>query len=304
MSELPLLESRVQYLMDEARDVDAAFWEFITFVEVSKVRPLRQKTALDTALEQADGEKRPEFYDDWGWTPTREQREQQRAIISRYEVWFNASAALVYRYLPNRWDDFAVVYPYVKSILACESVMPHAAGKRFDEEYRTQQHRRFSQSFDHQVDILLSVPAVVRTKGLHLRMLVGKDLVKGSLDRAEKLLEAAAEGSDVLVRAAGVVASVALESHLKLMADDYNNRCTSEDDYIFYQDESGIADIARKLRDNGLLEPSELATFERLGAICHKCSAPAGGGTEAPARADVAFLIEKARECVSMEFFE
>lgn len=302
MSELPLLESRVQYLIDEARDIDDAFREFVAFVQVSKVRPLRPKTALDTALEQVDGEKRPEFYDDWGWTPTREQREQQRAIISRYEVWFNASAALVYQYLPNRWDDFAVVYPYIKSILECESVMPHAAGKRFDEEYRTQQHRRFSQSFDRQVDMLLSVPEVVMTKALHLRRLVVNEMVSTDLEHAERMLEAG--GGEPVVRAAGVIAGVALEKHLKLVADEHNGQCSAAEDEISYDDDDGIAEMARKLGRMNLLEPTELAMFERLHAICHNCSCAPEKEGEAPTHEDVAFLVAKARECVSMEFFE
>jgi|GEM_PF-2844931 len=304
MSELPLLQDRVQSLVDEAREIDAAFHEFVSFVQVSKVRSLRPKSALDAALEEVDGEKRPDFYDDWGWTPTHEQRQQQRSIISRYEVWFNATSALVYQYLAYRWDDFAIPYPYLKSILECETTMPHAAGKRFDQEHRVQQHRRFTQSFDRQVDMLLAVPEVVKTRALHLRKLVGNAMARADLDRAGKLLEGAGSGSDAMVRAAGIIAGVALEKYLKLVADEYNSRCTAADEGIDYTEEDGIVEMARKLGQINLLEPTELAVFERLHSICHSCSCAPGGEVEAPSSEDVAFLIAKARECVTMEFFE
>ena len=304
MMELPLLQDRVQSLLDEAREIDEAFHDFVSYVQVSRVRSLRPKSALDSALEEVDGEKRPDFYDDWGWTPTREQREQQRAIISRYEVWFNSVSTLVYQYLPTRWDDFAIPYPYVKSIMECETTMPHPAGKRFDDDFRTQQHRRFSQSFDRQADILLAVPEVVRTKALHLRRLVVNQTVSADLDCAEKLLQAAASGGEAMVRAAGVIAGVALEKHLKLVADEHNGQCSAAEDEIAYGDEDGIMEMARKLGQMNLLEPTELPVFERLHAICHNCSCAPGGGVEAPTGEDVAVLIAKARECVSMEFFE
>ncbi len=302
--ELPLLQDRVQSLVDDAREIDGAFHDFVSFVHVSRVRSLRPKSALDSALEEVDGEKRPDFYDDWGWTPTHEQRERQRTIISRYEVWFNATSALVYQYLPNRWDDFAIPYPYVKSILECETTMPHPSGKRFDDDYRTQQHRRFSQSFDRQVDILLSVPEVVRTKALHLRRLVVNQTVSADLDRAEKLLQAAASGGEVVVRAAGIIAGVALEKHLKLVADEHNGQCRAAEDEIAYGDEDGIREMAKKLGQMNLLEPTELPVFERLHSICHNCSCAPGGEVEMPGSEDVALLIAKARECVGMEFFE
>ena len=304
MSELPLLQDRVQSLVDEARELDGAFHDFVSFVQVSKVRRLRPKSALDSALEEVDGEKRPDFYDDWGWTPTREQKELQRSIISRYEVWFNTTSALVFQYLPNRWDDFAIPYPYVKSILECETTMPHPAGKRFDDDFRIQQHRRFSQSFDRQVDILLAVPEVVRTKALHLRRLVMNQMVSADLDRAEKLLQGAGEGGESLVRAAGVIAGVALEKHFKLVADEHNGQCSAAEDEIAYSDEDGIIEMAKKLGQMNLIEPTELPVFERLHAICHNCLCPPGGEAEAATMEDVARLIEKARECVSMEFFE
>jgi len=51
--------------------------------------------------------------------------------ISRYEIWFNASSALIYQYLPHRWDDFAIPYPYIKDILECNNTNASRSGKAF-----------------------------------------------------------------------------------------------------------------------------------------------------------------------------
>jgi hypothetical protein len=304
MSELTILQDRIQFLIDEARDIEEAFWNFVSFAQVSKTRSLRPKSVLDSALEQFDGEKRPEFYDDWGWTPTREQHEQQRYIISRYEIWFNASSALIYQYLLNRWDDFAAAYPYIKDILECNNTMPHQAGKRFDEQYRVQQHSRLTDSFDRQVDLLLSVPDVVRTKALRLQKLIGADVINADLDRAERLLEIEGASRGAMIRAAGIIAAVALEKHLKLVADEYNSRCTSEQEAIDYTDEDGVVEIAGKLGQVNLLEHTELAIFQRLDTTHQNCVHPPGGDVNEPTNAEVAYLIQKARDYVNMEFFE
>lgn len=304
MSQLTLLQDRIQVLIDEARDIGEAFWDFVSFAQVSKIRSLRPKSVLDSALEQFDGEKRPEFYDDWAWSPTRDQNEQQRSIVSRYEIWFNASSTLMYQYLPNRWDDFAAPYPYIKDILECNNTMPHQAGKRFDQQYRVQQHRRLTESFDRQVDLLLSVPDVVRTRALRLQKLIGVDIISADLDRAERLLKVEGTTRDAVIRAAGVIAAVALEKYLKLVADEYNNRRTSEQEAIDYTDEDGILEMAGKLGQVNLLEHTELALFKQLDTTHQNCVQPPGGDIKEPTDADVAYLIQKAREYVSMEFFE
>ena len=304
MSQLTLLQDRIQVLIDEARDIGEAFWDFVSSARVSKVRSLRPKSALDSVLEEVDGEKRPEFYDDWGWAPTHEQHEQQRSIISRYEIWFNASSALIYQYLPHRWDDFAAPYPYIKDILECNNTMPHAAGKRFDGQYRVQQHRRLTQIFDHQVDIVLSVPEVVRTRALRLQKLIGADIISADLDRAERQLDVKGTIRDAIIRAAGVIAAVALEKYLKLVADEYNSRCASEQEAIEYTDEDGIVEMAGKLRQVNLLEHTELAIFKQLDTTHQNCVHPPGGDINEPTDTDIALLIQKAREYVNMEFFE
>jgi len=304
MSQLTLLQDRIQVLIDEARDIGEAFWDFVSFAQVSKIRSLRPKSVLDSALEQFDGEKRPEFYDDWAWSPTRDQHEQQRSIVSRYEIWFNASSTLMYQYLPNRWDDFAAPYPYIKDILECNNTMPHQAGKRFDQQYRVQQHRRLTESFDRQVDLLLSVPDVVRTRALRLQKLIGVDIISADLDRAERLLDVKGTTRDAITRAAGIIAAVALEKYLKLVADEYNSRRTSEQETIDYTDEDGIVEMAGKLGQVNLLEHTELALFKQLDTTHQNCAHPPGGDIKEPTDAEVAFLIQKAREYANMEFFD
>ena len=106
------------------------------------------------------------------------------------------------------------------------------------------------------------------------------------------------------MRAAGVIAGVALEKHFKLVADEHNGQCSAAEDEIAYSDEDGIIEMAKKLGQMNLIEPTELPVFERLHAICHNCLSAPGGEVETPSIDDVAVLIAKARECVSMEFFE
>jgi len=182
--------------------------------------------------------------------------------------------------------------------------MPHAAGKRFDGQYRVQQHRRLTQIFDRQVDIVLSVPEVVRTRALRLQKLIGADIISADLDRAERQLDVKGTIRDAIIRAAGVIAAVALEKYLKLVADEYNSRCASEQEAIDYTDEDGIVEMAGKLRQVNLLEHTELAIFKQLDTTHQNCVHPPGGDINEPTDTEVALLIQKAREYVNMEFFE
>lgn len=300
--EITLLEDQVRSLVDEAREIDRAFVEFISIVNVAKARSLRRKTVLDTALEELDGERRPDFYDDWAWSPSREQDELKHSIVSRYEVWYNASSVLVRQHLADRWDDFTARYPYVRDSLECNNTLPHPAGKRFDDALRTEQHRRLMESFDRQVDVVLSVPEVVRVKALALMKLVSGGIINAELDRAEALVKGRGRVASGLLRAAGVIAAVALEKHLKLMADEHNSRRPAGREAIEYNDNDGILEMAGKLGAAGLLESTELETFKRLSATWDVCVQ--AHGSRGPAKSEVVFLTDKAREYVNLTFFE
>ncbi|MDY6917961.1 MAG: hypothetical protein SVP26_08485 [Chloroflexota bacterium] len=302
MSEITLLEDQIYSLVDEAREIDRAFVEFVSLVNVAKVRSLRRKTVLDSALEELDGEKRPDYYDDWGWTPNREQEELKRSILRRYEAWYNAGSVLVQQHLPDRSDDFTARYAYVRDVLACGNTLPHPAGKRFDEGFRTEQHRRLVESFDRQVALLHSVPDVVRAKALSLRRLVASGIINSELDRAESLVGGKGRVSAGSLKAACIIASVALERQLKLVADEYNSRRGAERDAIEYADGDGILELAGKLGAVGLLESTELETFKRLSATRDVCVQ--AHGSRGVRKSEVVYLVERAREFVNLKFFE
>jgi hypothetical protein len=86
--------------------------------------------------------------------------------------------------------------------------------------------------------MLLSVPSIIELRALEVAALVTSDLVQGELNEARLLLEHG------FVRAAGAVAGVALEAHLKLLHDQSG---------LTYADKDSIVSLASRLRQHGVI---------------------------------------------------
>lgn len=105
----------------------------------------------------------------------------------------------------------------------------------------------------------MSVPDVAEIKELKLRKLIAADIARTEIEQAEKLLD---NGFD---RAAGSIAGVALELHLRTLCDVNG---------ISYSPRDTIDPLATALYKAGKLDVTELKRIQYLASIRNKCSHP------------------------------
>ncbi len=136
----------------------------------------------------------------------------QREVILKYQQWFSTSLKLVNEYIPEMEIEFNSCY----------------AGQD-NEHHRVLDYLRLGTShyiltkekviawflryFETQLSILVSIPSVVEVKEMGLRKLITADVARTEIEQAELLLDNGFE------RAAGSIAGVALELHLKTLCD-------------------------------------------------------------------------------------
>jgi HEPN domain len=119
--------------------------------------------------------------------------------------------------------------------------------------------RRFIDNFEIQRSILLSVPDVADVKELNLRKLISADVARTEIEEAEVLF------SGKHHRAAGSVAGVALELHLKTQCDIKG---------VSYKPTDTLDPLATALYTAGELDKTELKHIQYLASIRNKCSHP------------------------------
>ena len=109
------------------------------------------------------------------------------------------------------------------------------------------------------MSMLLSLPSVVEIKEMSLRELIAADVARTEIEQAELLLDSGFE------RAAGSIAGVALELHLKTLCDVNN---------VAYPPKATIEPLAQALYKDNKLDITEFKRIQYLASIRNKCSHP------------------------------
>ena len=137
----------------------------------------------------------------------------QREAILKYKQWYSASLQLVDEYSPEWLNEFKLRYTYPDNTLSL-GVMEYlnlGAYTHFSDKEKAIDE--FVDGLGTQLSILLSIPPVVEVKEMGLRKLITADIARTEIEQAEILLDGGFE------RAAGSIAGVALELHLKTLCD-------------------------------------------------------------------------------------
>jgi hypothetical protein len=182
----------------------------------------------------------------------------QREVILKYQQWFSTSLQLVNEYIPEMVTKFNSCY----------------AGPD-NEHHRVLDYLRLGTSdyiltrgeviawflryFETQLSILLSIPPVAKVKEMDLRELITADVARTEIEQAEILLDGGFE------RAAGSVAGVALELHLKTLCDVNG---------VSYPPKPTIETLVQALYKDKKIDITELKQIQYLGSIRNKCSHP------------------------------
>jgi HEPN domain-containing protein len=136
----------------------------------------------------------------------------------------------------------------------------------------------FVNELETQLAILMSIPSVLEVKEMSLRELITADIARTEIEQAEILLENGFE------RAAGSIAGVALELHLKTLCDING---------VSYKPKPTIEPLIQALYNEKKLDISEKKHLEYLGSIRNKCS-----HSEPVTEKEVKRLIEEVKKLI------
>jgi hypothetical protein len=143
-------------------------------------------------------------------------RKIQRDLILKYQQWYSTCLRLVDEYTPEWRDAFKLLYSYPDSSYLLGVMQFLNLGVTSGFRFKHLAINEFVSDLEAQISILLSIPSIVEIEEIGRRKLITADVARTEIEQAEILLESGYE------RAAGSIAGVALELHLKTMCDVNN----------------------------------------------------------------------------------
>ena len=194
-------------------------------------------------------------------------------VIKQYTVWYHSAEVIISEYLPNREAEFERNYRNIRELLQFDNA-EHVEVERY-----TGALARYALN---QSNLLESIPRRLDTERLKVRKSVSDQIISDELLHAKELWD---EGD---VRAAGVVAGVALERHLYTL-------CEVSEKEMEYGYMDGISSLATTLESADEITLDEKKQLEWLGDIRNNC-AHANEGE--PEKRKVEKLIQQADELV------
>jgi hypothetical protein len=185
-------------------------------------------------------------------------RSIQRESIRKYQRWYNSAYHLIKEYIPEKENEFIACYEtegmYKRGVF---DYLQLRSGTEDSDKHKVL--RYFIEKLETQRSIVLAVPDVAEAKELNLRKIISADIARTEIEQAEILL---AGGFD---RAAGSIAGVALELHLKTLCDING---------LSYPVKATIQPLIQALQAGKKLDITEVKHIEYLASIRNKCSHP------------------------------
>lgn len=193
------------------------------------------------------------------WKPLPDDlKNLQREAIRKYQRWYSSSYQLVKEYLPEKENEFVDCYEDKSNSIIKSGAIDYL---QLRSGQYTGDEREIIESlvdkFEIQRSILLSIPDVAEIKELSLRKIISADFIETEIEQAKILLKKG------FYRAAGTVAGVALEKHLKTLCDING---------ISYNPKATIEPLAQELYKTGTLDITEFKKVQYYGSIRNECS--------------------------------
>lgn len=188
------------------------------------------------------------------WKPPDDEiKKIQRSAIRKYQTWFTSSTILIKEYLPHREEEFVKVYEKILAYLRFKIETWKPVNKVYVDG--------FIDVFDIQRSIFLAIPSVIDLKEFELRRLISGDLVDDELEEAQLLFK------NKHYRAAGAIAGVALERHLKTL-------CDTSTPPVPYKKKDTIDPLATALYKAEKMDITMLKKIQHLASIRNRCDHP------------------------------
>jgi len=188
-----------------------------------------------------------------------------------YQDWYSSCCALLERnYNKERTSEFKSEYENnIKKIISANYMSR-------DTEYK------LVDSFKHQASILNALPLYLEHRVSDMELTIASILMGDELLEAEYLLKKG------FIRAAGALAGVVLERHLKM-------QCDKNEPKLKYPKNATISKLSDILKDNNLLDIPEWRKIQYLGDIRNKCD---HDKNVEPKKEEVAKLISEVEEMI------
>ncbi|EKT4479198.1 hypothetical protein QEL91_004941 [Pseudomonas putida] len=206
-----------------------------------------------------------------------------------YQHWYSEALPLVKQLLPERLQDFTRLYDKPKSRKdinfenyriedACQGLKVTAPSGRVIADISAA-----TSLFAQQVAIVEAIKRRFESSLFEIKQTVQADLFDSELESAEHLLKAG------YTRAAGVIAGVVLEGHLKEIRDkrDLGKALKT------------ITPIIDKMKSEGVVELPQYRHLQYLGDIRNKCSHKSGAE---PTTDEVSDLITGTKKVIKTIF--
>lgn len=200
-----------------------------------------------------------------GWT----EEEADKVVAGKlsfkptYEAWYSEALALLKQLLPDRVADFVGHYEVPrgrKEILPSNYKMQdYLRGTtitRYDGRLVAGPEHAISE-FQSQAAILQAAHHRFRSSLFEIRQLVQADLFDSEIDAGRELAK------NRFLRAAGAIAGVVLEKHLRQVCDDHGVKVTKKN--------PGIGDLNELLKANGVIDVPQWRHISLLGDIRNLC---------------------------------
>lgn len=184
-----------------------------------------------------------------------------------YNDWYTKSFRIVKRYLPDRIDEFSALY--------------ESTGKIKD-FFLSHPYSSFNEPFILQIAIFASVPGILSSFYQNMDAMIYFEYQEDELNEANKLLA-------ISVRAAGAVAGVVLEKHLKRLCS--NNGISGAE-------EMTLGKLIPLLSTNGIISVTENKKLTYLADIRNKCD---HAKKEEPREDEVKDLIDQTRRFINLK---
>jgi hypothetical protein len=180
-----------------------------------------------------------------------------------YESWYSESLALLGQLLPDRANNFIGLYEKPKGRKSIDYgnyviqdylqglVLTHRGETKVDTKAAVPQFRQ-------QLAILKAAKTRFESSLFEIRQLVQADVFDGEIDAARELLK------NRFLRAAGAIAGVVLEKHLRQVCDDHVIKVTKKN--------PGISDLNALLKANSVIDVPRWRHISMLGDIRNLCA--------------------------------
>lgn len=202
-------------------------------------------------------------------------------FIHSYHEWYAASLALVEGNMPARRSEMVALHEGLKGLKeAPVPMMQLLQRQRMDFEDQVVVSTRIT----HMKSIVGSIPAYMKARLYDIELAVAHGFACDELSEAEVLLKSG------FVRAAGGMAGVVLERHLKLL-------CGRQQPPLKYIKTAGISKLNDILRDAGVYDVVQWRKVQWMGDVRNACD---HAGSSEPAKEDIQDLIKEIGKFVSL----